>query len=305
MAEQMGVDIAWPRPTTDQIRATGARWVGRYFSTDDTKDLTAAEVEAYPAAGLAIVTVWETTAGRATQGAAAGTADAWAAEQQRERVGLAVEHVHHFAVDEDVAWDQVEPYFAGAASVIGKDRVGVYGGYAVIEGAAAAGYRYLWQTIAWSAGRWSTHATIRQTGATTLDGDADVDQAMADDYGQTPPPEDTMPLTDADMTLLLGTRIPEAKMPNGYVPTVADCLNGAKTSDTQLGALAAQLTALTAQFGALTAVVTALAKDGGLTAAQAQAAAEVGADAALAKLGQDLTAAAPPTTGAAVSGPTS
>jgi hypothetical protein len=300
MAEQMGVDIAWPRPTTDQIRATGARWVGRYFSTDDTKDLTAAEVEAYPAAGLAIVTVWETTAGRATQGAAAGTADAWAAEQQRERVGLAVEHVHHFAVDEDVAWDQVEDYFAGAASVIGKDRVGVYGGYAVIEGAAAVGYRYLWQTIAWSAGRWSAHATIRQTGATTLGGDADVDQAMADDFGQTPPPEDDMPLTDADMTLLLGTRIPEAKMPNGYIPTVADCLNGAKTSDTQLTSLAAQVGALS---GAVTALAKAVGVAGGITAEQVQAAAEAGATAALAALGQDLTAASAPATGAAVSAP--
>lgn len=114
------------------------------------------------------------------------------------------------------------------------------------------------------------------------------DRSVAADYwpGVDPTPEDDMALTAADITLMLATRIPEAKLANGYIPTIADCLNGSKTADTQL-------TSLIAQVGALSAVVTALAKDGGLTAAQATAAAEAGADAALAKLGQDLTAAAP------------
>ena len=192
-----GVDIAWDRPTIAQIKATGAHWVARYFSNDDGKDLHAAEVTAYTAAGLGIVTVWETSAGRATAGHAAGVADATNAEQQRKAVGLPPSHIHHFAVDEDTSWSSVAPYMAGVASVIGQHRTGVYGGYDVIVGAYNAGYRYLWQTSAWSEGRWFPHATIRQTGGTTLSGGADWDTAMVADYGQHPRP--TAP-QEADMT---------------------------------------------------------------------------------------------------------
>lgn len=183
-----GVDIAWDRPTVAQIQAVGAHFVARYFSTDQSKNLRASEVTAYAAAGLGTVVVWETTAGRATAGRAAGVADAQAAEAQRKAVGLPADMVIHFAVDTDTTWSSVAAYMAGAASVLGQGRVGVYGGYRVIEGAAGAGYRYLWQTVAWSAGRWSAHATIRQTGGTTLSGGADWDTAMTPDFGQYPRP---------------------------------------------------------------------------------------------------------------------
>lgn len=201
-----GIDIAWDRPTVAQIKSTGARWVARYFSNDATKNLHADEVKAYPAAGIGVVVVWETTTGRARAGRAAGVADAQAAEVQRKAVGLPIGMILHFAVDEDTTWASVEPYFAGVASVIGQLRTGVYGGFKVIEGAAAAGYRYLWQTTAWSAGHWSAHATIRQTGGTTLAGGADWDTAMVPDFGQyprptAPTPETDVPLTQADATL--------------------------------------------------------------------------------------------------------
>ncbi len=109
--------------------------------------------------------------------------------------------------------------------------------------------------------------------------------------------EADMPTTQADAQLnaqvLLATRIPEAKLASGYVPTFADCLNGAKLADTQL-------TTLTAQIGALTGVVSALAKAvgaaGGLTAEQAQAAAQDGAAAALAELGHTLASSTSATT---------
>lgn len=210
MTALSGVDIAWARPTVAQIKATGAHWVARYFSNDPSKNLHANEVAGYPAAGLGIVVVWETTTGRAQAGHAAGVADGQAAETQRKAVGLPSDMVLHFAVDEDTSWASVAPYFAGVATVIGQHRTGVYGGYTVIEGAAAAGYRYLWQTTAWSAGRWSSHATIRQTGGTTLAGGADWDTATMPDFGQyprptTPTPETDVPLTQADATLNANT----------------------------------------------------------------------------------------------------
>lgn len=183
-----GIDIAWDRPSIAQIKATGATWVARYFSPDPTKNLTAAEVRDYTAAGLDVVTVWEGSATRALDGRAAGVADAHAAEQQRIAVGLPADHVHHFAVDTDTTWSAVAPYFDGVMSVIGEARTGTYGGLRVVQGAHAAGIRYLWQTVAWSGGVWAPYATIRQPIGTTLGGQADYDTAEVVDFGQYPRP---------------------------------------------------------------------------------------------------------------------
>lgn len=185
---RLGIDLAWARPSVAQIKATGATWVARYFSNDDNKDLHAAEVHAYPAAGIDIVAVWESTAGRATAGRAAGIADAKNADGQRTAAGLPDNMPLHFAVDQQATWASVQPYFDGVISVIGLQRTGCYGGIDVINGAYAHGIRYLWQTVAWSHGQWSPHATIRQTGGTTLGGTADWDTAMVTDFGQYPRP---------------------------------------------------------------------------------------------------------------------
>ncbi|MEY9877879.1 hypothetical protein ABH931_007403 [Streptacidiphilus sp. MAP12-33] len=188
-----GIDIAWDRPSIAEIKATGATWVARYFSPDTTKNLTAAEVTDYRAAGLGLVTVWEGAAARALDGRAAGIGDARAAWAQRAAVGLPDTTVVHFAVDTDTDWPSVAAYFEGAQSVLSAARTGVYGGLRVIEGAHAAGLRYLWQTVAWSGGVWSPYATIRQPGGTTLNGGADYDTAEAADFGQYPRPAPPSP----------------------------------------------------------------------------------------------------------------
>lgn len=194
------LDIAWARPTTAQIKATGAVGVMRYFSPDGTKNLTAAEVIDYTANGLAVGTVFESTAGRATAGQAAGVADAQLAEQQRAAVGLPDTHIHHFAVDSDVSWSSVQAYFAGAASVVGMARVGTYGSFRVVEGAYGYGIRKLWQTLAWSGGQVSSRATLYQDGGTLLGGSADTNRTLAADWGQYPRPgEVDVPLTPAEI----------------------------------------------------------------------------------------------------------
>jgi hypothetical protein len=83
------------------------------------------------------------------------------------------------------------------------------------------------------------------------------DWALAFASPSTPPGGTDMPMTPADVQLLLNTRVPLAKLPGGYVPSVAELLNGSKTADDQLAALektaAAQMaaiTALVAQLGA-------------------------------------------------------
>lgn len=284
MAALLGLDIAWARPTVAEIVATGAHWVARYLSPDASKNLTAAEVQEYPAAGLAVVTVFESSAGRATQGRAAGIADANLAEQQRRALGLPDDHIHHFAVDEDTTWASVKPYFDGVVSVIGLARAGCYGGYPVIEGAYNYGIGYLWQTVAWSGGLWSPHATIRQPGGTLMAGAADIDYAEVPDFGQTPRPETNMPLTPADIQAIWDHA--ETNRASGQPVRMGTVLAWADFERQQeVNALTAQLGAVS---GALTALSSAVATGGGLTAAQAQAAAEAGAVAALAQLGHKL-----------------
>lgn len=270
----LGMDIAWSRPTVAVILATGARWVARYFSTDASKNLTASEVHDYPAAGLSVVTVWETTTGRATQGRAAGVADAQAAEAQRRAVGLPDTHVHHFAVDEDTSWASVQPYFDGVISWLGLGRTGLYGGFPVVEGAAAHGIRFLWQTTAWSGGRWSAHATIRQTGGTLLAGAADVDYAEVLDFGQFPrpstPPEPDMPFSPADLAALAhavaGYKNPE---------TEVDAHQRWVNADVKADALAAQVTALAAKVATPAPVVLSDAQVAAMAAALAPAVADL------------------------------
>ncbi|MEY9876657.1 hypothetical protein ABH931_006167 [Streptacidiphilus sp. MAP12-33] len=193
MGQQTGIDIAWARPTIAQIKATGATWVARYFSSDVTKNLTATEVTDYVAANLGIVTVWENAATRALQGFQAGVDDAKAARAQRASVGLPDTVPVHFAVDTDTGWGPVAAYFQGVFSVLGFAQTGAYGGLKVIEGAHAYGIPYLWQTVAWSGGLWAPYATIRQPGGMTLNGGADYDTAETPDFGQYPRPTPPKP----------------------------------------------------------------------------------------------------------------
>lgn len=258
-----GIDIAWARPIVAEIKASGAEFVARYFSEDPTKNLRGAEVTAYREAGLGTVVVWETTAGRATAGHAAGVEDALAAEVQRKAVGLPADMVVHFAVDKDVSWAAVSPYFDGVISVIGLPRVGCYGGIDVIVGAYTRGIRFLWQTVAWSEGRWSEHATIRQPGGTTLHGGADWDTATVPDYGQYPrpatPQEDDVTFSAADAKTLLDTRLDDPTQGGTATVTVRGALwagyGQAAKAATNTSKLLAQTAALSAAVQTLAALV--------------------------------------------------
>jgi hypothetical protein len=193
-----GIDIAWARPDIAGIKATGAKWVARYFSGDASKNLTKQEVLDYSAALLGTVTVFETTAGRALQGRAAGAADAANALGQQRAVGIPNTYAIHFAVDTDTDWASVEPYFAGVCSVMNKALVGVYGGYKIAQGAHAYGLHYIWQADAWSNGLLSPAATIYQHGGTVLNGGADLDDAKVPDFGQYPHPNQEDIVTPQD-----------------------------------------------------------------------------------------------------------
>jgi hypothetical protein len=249
-----GIDIAWARPDVGGIIATGAKWVARYFSTDPTKNLTASEVQAYTAAGLDVVTVWETTAGRALQGAGAGISDANAAVAQRAAVGIPSGYPIHFAVDTDTDWASVQSYFSGVCSVLNKNEVGVYGGYAVAQGAHAYGLRYIWQTTAWSNGAWSPAATIRQDGGTVLSGVADLDEAEVPDFGQYPMEEVVTPQDKLDIANLVWKHVETNAQTGNPVEmgAVLAWMDHAHTIQTQaIEAIHAQVAALETAVAAL------------------------------------------------------
>jgi hypothetical protein len=202
-----GVDYAWGRPGATALKNAGVKFVCRYLSHDTTgKNLTAAEAKQLTAAGIWIVVVWESTANRALSGHAAGVADAKAARQQAAACGMPAGRPIYFAVDFDANAAQqaaINSYLDGAASVLGRDRVGLYAGYYVVKRAFdAKKITWGWQTYAWSGGHWDKRAQIQQySNNHKINGvGVDYDRSMTGDYGQW---QVNKPPTEEDETLKL------------------------------------------------------------------------------------------------------
>lgn len=186
-----GVDYSWGRPGVRALKGAGVKFVCRYLSHDTTgKNLTRAEADALSDAGIWIVVVWQTTARRPLAGRSAGAADARDAAAQARTCGMPADRPIYFAVDFDATagqQDEINAYLDGAASVLGRDRVGLYGGYFQVKRTLDAGKAsWAWQTYAWSGGRWDSRAHIQQyLNEQVLNGAAvDYDRATKDDYGQ-------------------------------------------------------------------------------------------------------------------------
>ncbi|MUN41036.1 glycoside hydrolase domain-containing protein [Actinomadura litoris] len=186
-----GVDYAWGRPGPSALRKAGAKFVCRYLSHDATgKNLTRAEAEQLSEGGLWLVVVWETAASRALSGKDGGVADAEDAAKQARACGMPSDRPIYFAVDFDAESGHqaaINAYLDGAASVLGRKRIGLYAGYGPIKRAFdAKKITYGWQTYAWSGGRWDSRAHLQQySNDHTVNGvGVDYNRAMKDDYGQ-------------------------------------------------------------------------------------------------------------------------
>jgi hypothetical protein len=190
-----GLDYAW-HGTLDWscFTASGVTFIMRYLSTDPTKNLTAAELAAANSHGIAVGVIWETTANRMLGGYAAGIDDAARADADVHELGMVGVPVY-FACDFDATEADQAPinlYLDGAASIIGRARTGMYGGYYPLSRAWSAGkLAYGWQTYAWSGGQWDARAQLRQVqnNVTVCGVSADWDEAHAADYGQWPRPK--------------------------------------------------------------------------------------------------------------------
>ena len=204
-----GCDYAWGRPGTAALQKAGVKFAARYLSYDTTgKNLTRSEAAALSRAGIWIVVVWEQTASRVLGGKTAGASDAREAARQAKVCGMPDDRPIYFAVDFEATAGQqptVNAYLDGAASVIGRERVGLYAGYGPIKRAFDAGkIAYGWQTYAWSGGAWDPRAQLQQySNDHRINGvGLDYDRAVKSDYGQwkvgvSPAKEDDMQLDDS------------------------------------------------------------------------------------------------------------
>ncbi|GAA3718350.1 peptidoglycan-binding protein [Streptomyces tremellae] len=198
-----GVDYAWSHPGGAALKAAGKKFACRYLSSDHSKNLTRTEADDLAAHDVASVVVWETTTDRALAGKTGGTADAKTAASQAAAAGMPGDRPIYFAVDFDSTPGQqtaINAYLDGAASVIGRARVGIYGGYYPVKRALdAKKATWAWQTAAWSGGQWDARAHIRQGAQSTIGGvSCDLNTGMVSDFGQwtpgsAPSPDDGFP----------------------------------------------------------------------------------------------------------------
>lgn len=201
MGTHSGVDYSFNPPDIAGLAARGMRFAGRYvgMGTSD-KHLTDTERASLHGHGLSVVAFVEGTERGLSGGYRTGQTWAAAASSHLGQLDAPDTMPIYFACDFDVSgpeWPAVSSALRGAASVIGPDRVGLYGGINAITWAqrdrVAA---WFMQTYAWSRGRWAAGVHIRQfhNGVSMAGGVVDLCQAMVDQYGQwapapVPPPQ--------------------------------------------------------------------------------------------------------------------
>lgn len=181
------LDYSWSHPNLSQLKVLGITGVIRYVTGDMGKALTRAEIGQIKANGLTLTLVYETTGKTVKGGRDAGVADANAAKNALNALGLPLSRVY-FAVDYDMQpaeYALLDAYLDGAASIMGKNHTGVYAGYAPCAREIGRGYA-AWQTYAWSGGKVAQGIKIYQyqNGVTVAGGNVDRNRTSLSDYGQ-------------------------------------------------------------------------------------------------------------------------
>jgi Domain of unknown function (DUF1906) len=274
----LGVDYSYSRPDPACLRAAGYTFAVRYLHPTSSKSLDLAEARLLLAAGLDIVSNYEaSTAGWMFDGYSRGQAAARDALAIATGCGMPAGRPIYYSLDVDpgplttAQWDAVKRCLDGAASVHGRASVGVYGGWKALEVLCPAWAPWGWQTYAWSAGRISARAHLRQyrNGVAMCGGDVDLNESYAADFGQWHPPttilqEDPfMALSDAEQTeILKGARAVNAAIGAGQVsfPSTVAAILGAcqqlvNTGNQLKGQQAALATALATTDDAAAALV--------------------------------------------------
>lgn len=150
-----------------QFAAQGFLFIGRYLDSPSSwKALSAAEARDISEAGLYIVSLYERTASRSREGAAAGATDGRQALVHAKQVGQPEGSAIYAAVDYDAPpadYDRIEAYMRAFDAEIDGYQLGVYGSYAVCRAMYERGVTSkLMQTYAWSRGQVFPHNSIYQ-----------------------------------------------------------------------------------------------------------------------------------------------
>lgn len=187
-----GVDYSTSRPNLDQLwnDPRKFRFVCRYLAyLPNKKVLLKPELQALHAKGFGVVLNWEQATGDMLQGYAKGEAHAQEAKKQADALGAPASVPIYFSCDVDTTSDAqraaVGRYLDGAASVLGKSRVGVYGEYEVIEALVPTKATWGWQTYAWSGAKTSAKAHFKQyqNGVAVAGADCDLDRSLQPNFG--------------------------------------------------------------------------------------------------------------------------
>jgi hypothetical protein len=163
----IAIDYSSARPDPAAIVAAGVRLVVRYMSPRRTnpKNITAAERDALLAAGLSILLVWEAVTTDPLQGAPLGAIHGIQAGAFALDLGYPADLPIIVAVDFGVSSAQMPAVLAylGAFQAASGYPQGAYGSDTLVTAAYNAVVSTLgWQTRAWSQGRLSPHADVRQ-----------------------------------------------------------------------------------------------------------------------------------------------
>lgn len=166
------------------LKAAGCAVAFRYVMPQTpywVKALRNAEAQELLAAGIPIVSNFESSANREDGGAQAGHDDAVTLLADWKALGAPSGLIGWFSADWDVQPSEIPAvlaYLNAAASVLGdKKYVGCYGGLRAVSAAMDAGFGG-WQTVAWSGGKWDARAAARQTGRQLMVGGVQVDENL-------------------------------------------------------------------------------------------------------------------------------
>jgi len=189
----LGVDYAFQQPSASALKAAGKTFACRYGGAGTSgKWLTAKELAALTAQGIAVVANVEGTANGMLGGYDAGARWARQADNHFHALGMPDDRPIYLSADFDVQpsqWPAVHAALMGARDALGDARVGIYGGkYAVARAQAENAAQWFWQTYAWSGKptQWlpGTHIQQYQNGVIIGGASCDLDRALVQDFGQ-------------------------------------------------------------------------------------------------------------------------
>lgn len=136
------IDYSAGVPAAAAVRSAGFVGAVRYVSPPRDKwmvgkPITRRETEDYRAQGLDVASNWQYGKRDFDRGHAGGVSDAIDADRIHREAGGPDKAPIYFSIDynpsEDNSWDKVRSYLDGAQSVVGKERMGVYGNRQTIQ----------------------------------------------------------------------------------------------------------------------------------------------------------------------------